>query len=61
MKTIKEVLMERDGMSSEDADTLITDAHEDFDVRLAEGDTDLNDFCYEWFGLEPDYLIEFMG
>jgi len=57
--SIKSVLMNRDGMSEEEANSLIADAREDFNTRLAEGETPF-DFCAEWFGLEPDYLDELM-
>ena len=59
MKTIKEVLMERDGMSEQDADDLIAEAREDFHSRFETGETPM-DICEEWFGLEPDYLNEFL-
>lgn len=57
MKNIKEILMGRDEMSSEDADDLIKDARNDLHERLANGEQP-HDICNEWFGLEPDYLIE---
>ena len=60
MESIKEVLMSRDGMSSEEADDIIAEAREDFETRLADGE-DVYDICNEWFNLEPDYIMEFMG
>lgn len=54
-KTIKEILMERDGMSAEEADKQIKDCTNDLHERLAEGEMP-DDICSEWFGLEPDYL-----
>lgn len=59
MKTIKEVLMERDGMSEKEADNLIAEAKQDFNDRLETGESPM-DICEEWFGLEPDYLDEFL-
>ena len=59
METIKEVLIRRDGMTPEEADDMLKDAHEDFDQRIEDGELPY-DFCEEWFGLEPDYLVEFM-
>ena len=59
MKTIKEILVERDGMTPEEADDLIDQAREDFDERIIEGE-DVYNHCEEWFGLEPDFLMEFM-
>lgn len=60
MESIKEILMRRDGMTSDEADDMIADAQEDFDERINDGELPY-DFCEEWFGLEPDYLIEFMN
>lgn len=57
MRTIKEILMDRDGMSSDEADELIEDAKEDMYSRLEAGEMP-EDICEEWFGLEPDYLFE---
>jgi len=57
MKTIKEVLMERDGMTAREADDFINQAKEDLHERLEEGETPF-DICEEWFGLEPDYIDE---
>jgi len=59
METIKEVLMTRDAMTAEDADSLIAEAQAEFDSFIAEGDTEsAEQICSEWFGLEPDFLIE---
>ena len=59
METIKEVLIERDGMTAEAAEDLIAEAQAEFDSLIAEGDTEsAEQICSEWFGLEPDYLIE---
>lgn len=54
-KSILSILIERDGMSQNDAKALITDATEDLNERLADGEIPY-DICNEWFGLEPDYL-----
>lgn len=59
MKTIKEVLIARDGMSEKEADDLIAEAKQDFNDRLETGESPM-DICEEWFGLEPDYLDEFL-
>lgn len=59
MKTIKEVLMERDGMSEKEADNLIAEAKQDFNDRLETGESPM-DICEEWFGLEPDYVDKFL-
>lgn len=54
-KSIKEILMERDGLTSDEADECIADATKDMNDRLAQGKMP-HDICEEWFGLEPDYL-----
>jgi hypothetical protein len=62
METIKQVLMRRDGMTASEADELITEAYEDFNERMMNGDFSiLDDFCSKWFGLEPDFLSEFLS
>jgi len=56
---ILRVLMERDGMTKDEAQELIQEAREDLHNRLAEGEYP-EDICAEWFGLEPDYVMELM-
>jgi hypothetical protein len=51
--------MERDEMTAEAAEDLIAEAQAEFDSFIAEGDTEsAEQICSDWFGLEPDYLIE---
>ena len=51
--------MERDEMTAEAAEDLIAEAQAEFDSLIAEGDTEsAEQICSDWFGLEPDYLIE---
>ena len=57
METIKQVLMRRDGMSSEEAEELIEEAKADLHERLEAGEMP-EDICQEWFGLEPDYIFD---
>ena len=59
MKTIKQVLMERDNMSEKQADELIELCKDDLNERLLIGEN-CYDICEEWFGLEPDYLQELL-
>lgn len=59
MQTIKQVLMERDGMSEHEAEILISQAKDDLLDRLANGELP-DDICQEWFGLEPDYIMELL-
>ena len=59
MESIKEILMKRDGLTEKEALDLIADAKEDLHNRLQEGEMP-DDICQEWFGLEPDYIMELM-
>jgi len=63
MKTIKEVLMERDGMDEDDAQDLIDEAKETIEEMLNDDDVsilELEEVVSDYFGLEPDYLFELM-
>ncbi len=52
--------MKRDGITENEANSLIAEAKQEFDELIASGDLDLAEEIYsEWFGLEPDYLVEF--
>lgn len=57
MKSIKQVLMERDGLTENEADELIEEAKENLMECIAAGEDAFN-ICEYWFGLEPDYLDE---
>ncbi len=59
MNTILEVLMKRDNMSAEEALELIEEARADLNERLENGEQPY-DICMEWFGLEPDYIMELL-
>lgn len=51
--------MERDGMSECEALDLIQEAQDDFNCCIESGNLDsAEQICSDWFGLEPDYLIE---
>jgi hypothetical protein len=59
METIKEILMRRDGATEVEADELIQQAKDQMNEYLEDGDEDLAyNICQEFFGLEPDYLME---
>ena len=57
MQSIREILMERDGVTENEADELIEEARQDFHYRLMNGEMP-DDICSEYFGLEPDYIDE---
>jgi len=58
-QNIQQVLMKRDGLSALEAAELIEDAREDLAQRLEQGEMPY-DICEEWFGLEPDYIMELL-
>ena len=59
MESIKEILMRRDDMTSEEADEIIAEAKNKLEEYLEAGDiSSAENICQEYFGLEPDYLDE---
>jgi len=61
IKSIKSVIMARDDLTESEADDLIAQAQEAFDYYVSNSDLDsAQNVCMEFFGLEPDYLDEFM-
>lgn len=59
METIKQVIMRRDNLTSEQADELIKEAKKTLHAYLDEDDQEsAENICEEYFGLEPDYLLE---
>jgi len=62
IRTIKQILIDRDGMTEREAEDLINQAKDDLWNRLntpADYDNAF-DICADWFGLEPDYIMELM-
>ncbi len=56
-KSLKRVLMERDGVTSAEADELIEAAREEcYELIEAGAMMEAMDICETHFGLEPDYL-----
>jgi len=60
MKSIKQILIERDGLTAEEAEEQIELARVELNNRLGEGAMPF-DICEEFFGLEPDYLDELIS
>lgn len=56
MTELKRIIMERDGLTSEEADELIETAHEE----VMNGDSP-EDVLEIYFGLEPDYIFDLVG
>lgn len=59
MKSLKETIMKRDNLSEKEADDLIKRARNDLYGRFEHGEQP-DDICSEWFGLEPDYIMDLM-
>lgn len=59
MTELKKILMERDGLTSEEADRQIKDCQDDMNERLARGEP-TDDILEEHFGLEPDYILDLL-
>lgn len=61
MLRLKQVLMKRDNLSASEADARIEEAKNALMEYLDEGDfTSADNVCEEFFGLEPDYLMDLM-
>jgi len=58
-RTIKQVLMQRDGLTEAEADAEVRFARKELQTRLAAGELPF-DLCEELFGLEPDYLEDLL-
>lgn len=60
-ESILQILMRRDSMSQQDAEELIEQAKDELQELLIEGDLlAAEDICGNYFGIEPDYLIELL-
>lgn len=59
MESIKSILMKRDGLTESEAENRVEEAREEFFRMLSDGE-DPSDICEDFFGLEPDYLEEFL-
>ena len=55
MNSLKETLIQRDGISASEADDLISEARNELFSRLSDGEMPFS-LCEDLFGLEPDYL-----
>ena len=61
MESLKQVLMRKDGLTSEEADEAISEAKENLMDMLEGGDTlSAMDICDEEFGLEPDFIMDLL-
>ena len=61
MKSIKQILMERDDMTETEAEDLITEVKEEIQIASSCGDYELvEDIMYGDLGLEMDYIFELL-
>lgn len=61
MKSIKQILIDRDGMTAEEADELIEAVREDINFAASTNDFELaEDIMYGDLGLEMDYIFELL-
>jgi len=61
MRSIKEIIMDRDGLTSTEADEAINNASQALQEYLDNGDIcGAEDICSEYFNLEPDYILELL-
>ena len=61
MKSLKETIMHRDDITSDEADKQIKEAQEELQELLAQGDDEAAyEVCQIYFGLEPDYLMDLL-
>lgn len=59
--TTKEVLMQRDGMTEEEALDLMSDVRSEIYDAISDGDFDLaEDLMYGDLGLEMDYIFDLL-
>lgn len=59
MKSIVDILMERDGLTEAEAIAAVKEGRRELHERIAAGKMPF-DFCEQEFSLEPDYLDELM-
>lgn len=63
MTSIEKVLIERDGLTPEEAKARFDEARAAFMEMVDSGEMDtfeMDEFCQDWFGLEPDYLDDIL-
>lgn len=60
MNNIIRVLMDRDGMTEEEATEYLQKSRQEFYELCSEPDFDFDEFMADAFGLEPDYIFDLM-
>lgn len=62
MKTLIQVLMERDGLTKYQAIQQVKEAYDLFQDYLETGELGLaDDICQDEFGLEPDFIFDLIA
>ena len=59
MSALREVLMDRDGISYREAELKIQEARKDLYDRISQGEMP-GDICADWFEVEPDYIMDLL-
>ena len=59
MKQIIEILMERDGISEEEARALIKETRDE--IMMLDNPMEADNVLMEYLGLEPDYLFDILN
>jgi len=61
MLSLKEIIMKRDQITSEEADEQIADARKELNQLICRGEEEAAyEICATHFDLEPDYLMDLM-
>lgn len=60
MEKVIEIIMNRDGLSYEDAKEAVLQCQNDLFDALTEGETYLDDIILDELGLEPDYIEDLL-
>lgn len=62
MESLKDAIMKSDGLTEQEAQKQINEAREEMNELLAEGKTEeAYEICGDYFGLEPDYIMDLIG
>jgi hypothetical protein len=59
MKEVIKILMERDGISEEEARALINETRDE--IMMLDNTLEANTVLMEYLGLEPDYMFEILN
>jgi len=59
MNKIVKILMERDGMTEEEARSLVKETRDE--IIMLENPLEADDILMEYLGLEPDYMFDILN